>query len=87
MAESWKKLKTSNVFFSFIDLTALVRELWSNNSLFVSQLDEDKSLALRYNLPPNSEILDNNSLQELIYILNIEMRHSNITAYDLSTFF
>ena len=49
MAESWKKLKTSNVFLSFIvcsNRSAPVRELLSNNSLFVSQLYEDKSLAL-----------------------------------------
>ena len=52
MAESWKKLKTSNVFSSFIvcsnrNRSAAVRELLSNNSLFVGQLYEDKSLALR----------------------------------------
>ena len=52
MEESWKKLKTSNVFLSFIvclyrKRSALVRELLSNNSLFVYQLYEDKSLALR----------------------------------------
>ena len=42
---------------------ALVRELLSNNSLFVGQLYEDKSLAL------HSELLLNNSLLELIYFL------------------
>ena len=52
MAESWKKLKTSNVFSSFIvcynrNRSAPVRELLSNNSLFACQLYEDKSLALR----------------------------------------
>ena len=52
MAESWKKLKTSNVFLLFIvrlnrNRSALVRELLANNSLFVGQLCEDKSLALR----------------------------------------
>ena len=52
MAESWKKLKTSNLFSSFIvssnrNRSALVRELLCNNSLFVSQLYEDKSLGLR----------------------------------------
>ena len=51
MAESWKKLKTSNVFSSFLvcknrNKSAAVRELLSNNSLFVGQLYEDKSLAL-----------------------------------------
>ena len=51
MAERWKKLKTSNVFSSFIvcenhNRSALVLELLSNNSLFVGQLYEDKSLAL-----------------------------------------
>ena len=54
MAESWKKLKTSNLFSisSFIvssnrNRSALVRELLYNNSLFVGQLNEDKSLTLR----------------------------------------
>ena len=52
MAESWKKLKISNVFLLLIlssngNRLALVRELLSNNSLFVSWLYEDKSLALR----------------------------------------
>ena len=47
-----KKLKSSNVILSFIvcsnrNRSALVRELLSNNSLFVGQLYEDKSLALR----------------------------------------
>ena len=45
-------LKTSNLFISFIgssnrNRSDLVRELLCNNSLFVSQLYEDKSLALR----------------------------------------
>ena len=52
MAESWMMLKTSNLFISFIvssnrNRSALVRELLCNNSLFVGQLYEDKSLALR----------------------------------------
>ena len=52
MVESRKKLKTSNVFSLFIvcsnlNRSAQVRELLSNNSLFVGQLYEDKSLALR----------------------------------------
>ena len=52
MAESWKKLKTLNVFSSFTvcknrNRSAPVRELLSNNSLFVGQLYDDKSLALR----------------------------------------
>ena len=52
MAESWKKLNTSNVLSSFIvcknrNRSAPVCELLSNNSLFVGQLYEDKSLALR----------------------------------------
>ena len=51
MAESWKKLKTLNLFSSFIvssnrNRSALVCELLCNNSLFVGQLYEDKSLAL-----------------------------------------
>ena len=54
MAESWKKLKTSNVFSLFTvcknrNRLAVVRELLSStcNSLFVGQLKEDKSFALR----------------------------------------
>ena len=52
MAESWKKLMTSNVFSScFVcknrNRSAPLRELLSNNSLFVGQLYEDKSIALR----------------------------------------
>ena len=52
MAESWKKLKTSNLFSSFIvssnrNRSALVRKVFCNNSLFVGLLFEDKSLALR----------------------------------------
>ena len=52
MAESWKKLKTSNVFSLFTvcknrNRAALVCELLRINSLFVGQLYEDKSLALR----------------------------------------
>ena len=49
--ESWKKLKTSNVFSPFIvcsnrNRSALVHELLSINSLLVGQMYEDKSLAL-----------------------------------------
>ena len=52
MAKSWMKLKTSNVFSSFIvcynqTRSLLVRELLSNNSLFVVQLYKDESLLLR----------------------------------------
>ena len=51
MNESWKKPKTSNVFSFLIvcynrNRSAPVRELLSNNSLFVGKLYEDKSLAL-----------------------------------------
>ena len=51
MAESWKKLKTSNLFSSFIvssnrNRSAPVHELLCNNSLFVGQLYKDKSLTL-----------------------------------------
>ena len=51
MAESWEKLKTSNLFTSFIvssnrNRSALVRELLCNNLMFVGQLYEDKSLTL-----------------------------------------
>ena len=54
MAESWKMLNTSNLFLSLIvssnrNKSALVRELLCNNLLFVGQLYEDKSFALRYN--------------------------------------
>ena len=49
MAESCKKLKSVNVFSSFIvclnrNRSALLRELLSNNSLFAGQLYKDKSL-------------------------------------------
>ena len=52
MYENWKKLKTANVFSSFIvcynkKRSAPVCELLSNNLLFVGQLYEDKSLVLR----------------------------------------
>ena len=52
MAESWKKLKTSNLFSSLnVSLnrnrSAQLCELLCNNSLFVGKLYEDKSLALR----------------------------------------
>ena len=51
MAESWKKLKTSNVFSSFTvsynrNRSAPVRESLSNNILFVGQLYDNKLLAL-----------------------------------------
>ena len=51
MAESSKKLKSSNMFSLFIvcsnrNRSALVREVLSNNSLFDAQLYKDKSLAL-----------------------------------------
>ena len=75
MAESWKKLRTSNVFSSFNvcknrNRSALLRELMSNNSLFVGQLYEDKSHALcARDVPINSELLLDNSLLALIYFL------------------
>ena len=52
MAESSKKLKSSDLIFPFlvcsnINRSALVRGLLSNYSLIVGQLYEDKSLALR----------------------------------------
>ena len=48
MAESWKKLKTSNVVLSFIissnrNRSVLVHDLLHYSSLFVGQLYEDKS--------------------------------------------
>ena len=51
MAKNWKKLKTLKVFLSFIvclnrNRSALACELTSNNSLFVSQLYEDKRLMI-----------------------------------------
>ena len=65
MGKSWKKLKASNLFSSFIvssnrNRSSLVRVLLCNNSLFVGQLYEDKSLALR--------------ARDLIYFLNISSR-------------
>ena len=52
MAESWKKLKTSNLFSCFIvcsnrNRSSLVRALLSNKKLFVGKLYDDKSHALR----------------------------------------
>ena len=52
IADSWKELKTSNLFSLFIvcsnrNRSALVCKLLSNNSLFVGHLYDDKSLALR----------------------------------------
>ena len=50
VAESWKKLKSSNVFSLFMcenrNRSALVHDTLHNNSLFVSQLYKDKSLVL-----------------------------------------
>ena len=51
MAESWKKLKTSNVVTSFIvcsnrNRSALVCDLLSYISLFVGHLYEAKSLVM-----------------------------------------
>ena len=51
MAESWKKLKALNACLSFTvcsnqNRSALVRDLLSNNSLFVGLLHADKSLVL-----------------------------------------
>ena len=51
MTESCKKLESANVFLSFIvrynlNRSALLRELLSNNSLFVGQFYKDKSLVL-----------------------------------------
>ena len=70
MAESSKKMKTSNVFSLFILLElkyALVRGLLSNNSLFVGQLFEDKSLALR----PRDLIFFTADLQTVNYYTTI----------------
>ena len=79
MAESWKKLKTSNVVPSFIVClnwnrslrSALVRDLLSYNKLFVGQLYEDKSLVLRARdwIFFTTDLLHNKSLPELIYFL------------------
>ena len=81
MAESWKKLKTSNVFSSFSvfknrNRSAILRELLTNNSLFVGQLYEDKSLGLRsrdliFFTTDLSELLLANSPLELLYFLNM----------------
>ena len=84
MAESWKKLKTSklNVVSSVIvclnkNRSALVCNLLSDNSLFVGQLYEDKSLVLRAgdliifttDLQTVNYYSTNHTL-ELIYFLN-----------------
>ena len=76
-----------SLFTSFIvslnrNRSALVcefTELLCNHSLFVDQLYENKSLALRTrdlflftNDIKNSELLHNNSLLELIYFLNAD---------------
>ena len=85
MVESWKKLKTSNVFSSRLFCVRIEIDqlycvnLLRNNSLFVGQLYEDKSLALR----ARDLILFTTDLQtvnyystihaiELIYFLNIQ---------------
>ena len=71
------------MFSSFIvclnqNRSAIVRELLSNNSPFVSQLYEDKSLALRARDLiffttdlKNCELLLNNSVLELICFLSV----------------
>ena len=51
MGDIWKKLNILNVFSSYIvcynrNRSALMRELLSNNALFVGQLYEDKSVGL-----------------------------------------
>ena len=65
-----------------------MRELLSNNSLFVGQLYEDKSLALRARdlIFFTTDIQLNNSLLELIYFLNIVCIHAGekISFYKLS---
>ena len=71
MAESRKKLKTSNVFSFFIvcknrNRSAPVRELLRNNSLFVGQLYEDKSLALRAH-----DLIFTTDLQTVNYYLTV----------------
>ena len=71
MAESWKKLKTSNVFSSFTvcwirNKSTLLRELLSNNSLFVGQLYEDKLLALCAR-----DLIFSTDLQTVIYYSTI----------------
>ena len=62
--------------------SALVCELLSNNSLLDGLLYKDKSLVLHAhdNLPPNSELLHNNSLLELIYFLNNQQFQLIITT-------
>ena len=100
MAESKKKLKTSNVYWSFIvffkrNISALVHELLSSNSLFVSQLYQDKSLVLQAHdlifttdLQTVNYYSDNNSLLELIFFLNVRQLYINLTlsefCYDVT---
>ena len=62
-------------FRPLLNITALVCELLSNNSLFACQLYKDKSPALHTHdliiFTTDSELLLNNSLLELIYFLNL----------------
>ena len=76
MAESWKKLKTSNLFSLFIvssnrNRTALVRELLCNNSLFGGQLYEDKSLDKSLALHAHDLIFFTTDLQTVNYFTTI----------------
>ena len=84
-----RKLEEAEDFkcdFLFIDCSnrnrsAIVRDLLSNNSLFVGQLYEDKSLALctpdliffTTDLQTVNYYFNNKSLPELMYFLNIHL--------------
>ena len=75
MAKIWKKLKSSNVYSSLIvclnrNRSALMRELLSNNSLFVGQLYKDKSLAMR----ARDLIFFTTDLQTVSYYLSIHCK-------------
>ena len=76
MAERWKGLKTSNVVSSLIVCSNRnIYQLWCvicYNSLFVDQLYEDKSLALRARdlIFFTTDIQTVKSLPELIFFLN-----------------
>ena len=84
MAESSKKLKSSYLILSFLfcsnrNRSALVRELLSNNSLFVGQLYEDKYILMPacnygkpfYYLLRNVDILYKTYIvYQISYILN-----------------
>ena len=82
MVESLKNLKDATAFSSFLvcknrKRSALVRELLSNNSLFVGQLLADKSLALRARGLISFTTYLNNSLLEPIDFLMFHLLYGS----------